>query len=340
MRIRRLLTVAASALALILLASACDTSPTAATVGSQRIKQTALNAQLKPLAGDRAYVSFAQSRGVSVAGAAPNTFSSEWVASVLSQMVTASALSQYVNGHGRQPDAATLDAARGLGAGLWGDLWYGFTPSWRNLLTQAYADQAQIEPLPSDLTDVRAAFDQHRADFFTQVCVRVIAVSVTDANGNIDFSASLVKAQEAVELYNISHSVSGAGINGGTVTCYSQSDFEQQPLPFIQGVRSLAPGRAQQPQRTPYGYSVLAVDSRQSETLTPEVQAVINVGLVLSSNQADTALNQVLARTRIRINPQYGTWQEGSSTQGPGVVPPTGPPAGLVASTPPQSIGG
>jgi hypothetical protein len=320
----------AAVLGVALVASACDTSPVAATVGSQQIKQTALNAQLRALSGDQTYVAAAESSGATVTGDSPGTWNSSWVADVLSTQVYSAAASQYVAKHGIQPGDDVLAAARGLGEALSGDVWLSFPASYRDQLTQLYADLAQVAPAPTDVAALMSVFDQYRADFFTEVCVRQQAFSVTGANGAIDFPASLAAAQAAV---------TGGGLQGGTLTCYSQAEFETQPKEFVHTVKALAPGQAQAPQRTEYGYSVLGVDSRQSEEFTPAVQAVLGLGV--NNGQAfNAALTHVLSQTRVQINPQYGTWQPASSSGPPQVVPPTGPADALAALTPTTTTGG
>ncbi|MBO0731902.1 MAG: peptidyl-prolyl cis-trans isomerase, partial [Acidimicrobiaceae bacterium] len=187
-------------------------------------------------------------------------------------------------------------------------------------------------PRPTDLATVRSAYEQYRADFFTQVCVRQQAFSITDASGAIDFRASLNAAQEAAVN-------GGAGLRGGTVTCYSQSELEAQSKEFAQAVKGLAPGHAGGLQRTAYGYSVLAVESRQSDGFTPAVQRVLGLG-TNNGQPFDAALTHVLSQTRVRINPQYGTWREASGGGPPQVTPPRGPADALAALTPNSPTGG
>lgn len=332
MRIRRLVAVAAASLAVALVTSGCDASPVAAHVESRQIKQAAVTAQLRALSADPGYVAAVKSGGSAVTGDSPGTWNSGWVASVLSTMVYASAASQYVARHNIQPGGDTLAAARGLGEALSGEVWQSFPAFYRDQLAELYADLAQVAPRPTDLATLRSAYSQYRADFFTQVCVRQQAFSITSASGAIDFPASLTAAQEAA--------TSGAtGISGGTLTCYSQSQLEAQSKEFAQAVKSLAPGHAGAPQRTAYGYSVLAVESRQSEGLTPAVQRVLGLGL--SNGQPfDAALTHVLSHTRVSINPQYGTWHAASAGSPQQVTPPSGPPAALAALPQSSSTGG
>ena len=108
-------------------ATACDSSPYAAKVNSQVIKQTALNAELRAWAGNSAYVAAFNnsnsSTGVTVAGDAPGTYSTTWVAGILGGMIDATVFRQRLAAIGTDaelrvstpPPARSTPSARSAG---------------------------------------------------------------------------------------------------------------------------------------------------------------------------------------------------------------------------------
>ncbi|MGH9114430.1 MAG: hypothetical protein ACRDWW_01235, partial [Acidimicrobiales bacterium] len=127
---RRLLAGAAALAALSLAASSCDSSPYAASVNSQVIRQTALNAELRALAGNTVYVSAVES-SVSIEGSAPGAYNKAWVATVLDEMIGAAVVHQHLAATGNLPGSSGLAAAR----------------------TDAEIDQVGWDSFPPDLRD-------------------------------------------------------------------------------------------------------------------------------------------------------------------------------------------
>ncbi len=91
--------------------TACDTSPYAAQVNSEVIKETALNSEIRAWAGNPTYVASYDSAnstqnggsGTSVVGAAAGTYSLPWVAMILSGMIEARIIHQHLNAAGDAP---------------------------------------------------------------------------------------------------------------------------------------------------------------------------------------------------------------------------------------------
>jgi hypothetical protein len=139
-RLRSTLVGLAAVLAVSLTATACDTSPYAAKVNSQVIHQAALNAELRAWSGNTAYVSSYNSSSTNgtVAGDAPGTFSTTWVATILDGMVVASVLGQHVVATGQPPSAATLAASRSVNQ-LAEVGWQEFRPAFREVLVARLA---------------------------------------------------------------------------------------------------------------------------------------------------------------------------------------------------------
>jgi hypothetical protein len=320
----RLLAATAAVVAVALGASACDSSPYAASINSHTIKQTALNAELQTLASTPAYVSAvdqsAQQQGNSttVAGSAPGTYNTTWVTSVLDNMIVGSALHQRLATTGSLPGPDWLAAARSVDEARYGTIWFQFPATYRDTQVQRDADHAMIEPTSVDLATLTSAYRQYQKYFFSRVCTRQIAVTASNPDGSVDYTNSLAKAIDTVG--RVDNGISGAG---GVVVCYGQPQLESQPLSFINTVMGLAPGQAAAPIRTSYGYQVLAVDSRAQLGLTPAVRRALSVALS-EGRVTDTPLIRLLTAAHVSINPQFGQW----SPKYLGVSPPAVPSAG------------
>lgn len=322
-RTRRFFALGAIAAAVSVAAAGCDSSPFAATVNGQVIKQTTLQAELRGRAANKAYVNAvdqagAQSGGTTVAGLSTASYSSAFAAGVLDQMVEGTAIHQYLTAHHALPSATAVAAARGVeevGAGAY---WQGFPTSIRDEFVTALAERAAIEPPPASTADARSAFMSHQANFFAQVCTRLVTVSVPAPSGGIDFAASKDKADQIQSAFNAGTGFTG----GGSVTCYTQAQLEAQSQDLFNGVLGLAPGQAASPVRTGYGYNVLAVVSRQMQNFTPGTAQVLAFALNSSTQNGYTpALVRVLQATRVKVNPTFGTWDPSQLTVQTSAVP-------------------
>jgi hypothetical protein len=300
----RLVAGVAALLVLSLSATACDTSPTAVVVNSQTIKQAALYSELHAWAANRAYVNVFNaayaspgSTGETVAGPDnPHTYSTAWVANILSGMVIASLIHQDSVSTGREPSATLVDAARAVSEIGRAPYWDQFSPTFRQILTTRLAEQAAISPVSVSTSTLQSLYTQYRTYFFGQVCLREAA------------AFSLAQAQ-----------IVAAGGVGGTVVCYDQAQFEQQPAAFQTEVRGLAVGATGSPLKTTFGYQVLTVTSRQVLGFGPAVQRALSVVYITAEGLSDPVLSSLLSKAHVKVNPAFGTWQ------GQQVTPPTQP---------------
>ena len=287
---------AAAVLAAVsLTASACDTSPYAAVANGRTIKQTALNAELGAWAGNKQYVnafdSANGSSGVNVAGFAPGTYNSGWVASILDNAVVAGLIHQHLSASHEAPDAATMQAARAVSE-ISQIGWSSFPPAFRNTLTMRLAEDATLTPTSVGSSTLQRVYQQYKPYFFSQVCLLEAA------------AFSLEQAQR----------LSAGGYPGGSQVCYSQTQFENQPADFSQAVMNLGLYQVSQPIKTRYGYQVVEVVSREVFGFTPQLQRVISVAIVNAQGSPNPAVDDLLASAKVKVNPQYGTWSQGQIT--------------------------
>jgi len=272
---------------------------------------------------------------LTVAGATGNTYSSGWTAYTLSAMVEGQIVAHAVAATGQEPTSDLYTAALGgleiENAGVTGTSGTGgvtqMPPTYQIELTQRLADHAELETPLSDAT-LQALYKTYQANFYTQVCVTQLSVSVVSRTGTVNFSASQAQAQ------TVAGQLASGGKPGGSVTCYTHEQLDQQPSPsLINTVVKLAPGQSTV-QRTPFGYQVTAVTSRASLPLDGPVAKVLTT-LEYDINQPsdDTVLRHLSADAKVRVDPGYGTWHPGSSSTLAGVVARSAPATAPVGSS-------
>jgi hypothetical protein len=316
-RLPRLLSAVAVAVGLSVAAGACDTSPYAAVVDGHVVRQTSLNVELRYLSDNTRYIAAItnSSSGATVTGAAPGTYSTAWTAHVLTGIVTADAVHRYLAAHHDLPGGAMLTAARTVNAANYQSLWTAFPAAYRATLAERTAELAQLETPSAPASQLASDYERFRNYFFRDVCVRTAAVSAaTDA-------AALAQAESLVARIDASKT-GAAHAQAGTVACYTPSQLETQGGKFMALVVGLPTGRAAPPQKTPYGYQVVAVVSRTTIPFAGDLQRALSA--VVTSNQPDATLDRVLAHARVKVNPAYGSWG-GSQAHGFAVIAPEPP---------------
>jgi hypothetical protein len=311
----RLVLGALAVAAVSLVASGCDTAPVAASVNGQLIKTTALNAELAQLAANPGYIAAVETAAGSISPE-PGTYTTGWTAHVLTGEVIAAAVHQYLARHHDLPDAEMLTAARTVEAADYSthNLWQAFPASYRTTLTERTAELATLEPPTAPTGRIDAAYRQFLPYFFSEVCVRQAAVTVTGTSGSVDYPASDAAARRLI----------ATGAPQGVVACYTPASFELQPTSFTDAVLALGVGQYAAPQRTTSGYEVLQVVSRRIIPLGGDLTRALSVALEAGANSP--VLDSVLARARVHVNPAYGTWV-GSARTGYAVRPPSVPSA-------------
>lgn len=281
---------------LSLATTGCDSSPVAARINTQVIKQAALDQELAYWAADKTYVSAFDSSnssnsggtGVTVAGAGPGTYNNTWVANILNNMVSAAAIRQSLTANNDLPDQAMTAAARSvLEFGQYG--WYSLPLSLRNSLTERLADQSQASAPTVSASNLKEAYQQYQQYFFTRVCV----------------------AQEIADTKYEALAAESAALPTDDIVCYGQTQFEAEPAAWRTAVLGTAVGLIAAPIATSDGYQIIQVVSRVRQGFNSSVQKVI--GTVLEAQvQADSQIAKILDAAHVQINPAYGTWRDGS----------------------------
>lgn len=331
---RRLLAVVAAVVVVAIGAAGCDTSPYAASVGSSVVRQTALQAELRDWTANPGFVKgFNQANaqsGITIAGNGPGTYSAPFSAFILDQRVDDVVVRQTLDARAEAPSAAALDAARGTLEIYYSTIWQGFSAAFRSYLVTELAQAALLEPTPADTSTLQAAFGGKRQYFFSRVCTREITVSVLGNKGGIDYPASQRKADQTIaQDYNQSPGTTTFPPNVGVITCYTQSQLEDQTPSLFNEVLGLAPGQAAAPRRTSDGYTILAVDSRTEQQFGPATASVLGFEINQDQSQAQgqglgayaPVLVRALAAAQVKVNPAFGTWNARQLQVQPSSVP-------------------
>jgi hypothetical protein len=281
-------------------ATGCDVAPYAVRVNDQVIRQTVVNAELRSWSGNSAYVtafdSSNGSSGLTVAGDAPGTYSTTWVANILDGIIQGAAVQQKLVATNNLPDEATVAAARSVGE-ISQVGWYEFSPEFREVLVQRLADEATFTPPSVPTSTLTGVYEHYQSYFFTQVC------TLQDSAPTLDEAKALA----------------ASGLPNGTPGCYDQVQFEAQPAPFRSAVQATAVGKVAAPIQTSYGYQVVKVVSRAEQGFTSQVQRVLSVAINSTEGTPNTTIDGLLSHTRVQLNPMYGTWKNSAVT--PPAVP-------------------
>jgi hypothetical protein len=308
--VKRLLRILAGSVAFVTASiglTACDTSPYAAVVNSQVIKEAALDTELHYWAADRQYVSAYDSAGessqaasqgecVTVVGAARGTYCSIWVSDILQQMIEAAAIHQHLVATGGLPGRALLAAARAVREISVGG-WDAFPASFRQTLTARLADQAALSAPDVAAATLLQVYDQYKPYFFTRICV----------------AQSNAATQAAAE------SIAASGADNGARVCYDQVQLEGQPPAFATAVMDTAAGETSAPVRLGAGYVVLRVVSRVDQPYSQAVRQVLSAAIDLARGSSEPAVTRLLDAAHVQVNLAYGTWQAGQ------LIPPQTP---------------
>jgi hypothetical protein len=301
--LRNLLAGGAALIALSLSATACDTSPYAARVNSQTIRQTALNVELREWSSSRDYVnavdSSTSSGGVTVSGQAPGTYSTKWVSGVLGGMIAATIFRQQLDATGQVPSPGVDAAANSVNA-ISQIGWDQFSPEFRQTLVARLSDESLLTPPSVPASTLRPVYDRYAPYFFNQICtVQSSAFSKAEADA-----------------------IQASGVPNGHPECYDQDAFTAQPASFQNAVLGVAVGKTAPLIPTLYGYLVVKVVSRTDQGFTADVQRVLSTAVLSAQGSPNPTLNALVAKAHVQVNPAYGSWQ---SSQ---IVPPAAPSAG------------
>jgi parvulin-like peptidyl-prolyl isomerase len=338
---------------------ACNAaSPYAVVVNGTTITRGQLDTELNNAAHSSTYLQRLQSQGAQVQGTAPGTFTQDFVATMLNELIRYSLIHQKLAVQHQLPTADEANKARTVaGQQVFVDqqgksYFSQFSPNYQTTLAERRAEVQKLATTLSTPSAEQTYYDGHKGQFATEVCVRHILLAKKDAKGAVDFPASLAQAQQvksqlvgdsnfAAVAKQYSQDNQGAGSSaatGGNLAggaadgCLSANDLNQLVAPFVRAVATLPIGQVSSPVQTQFGYHLIEVTSRQIPPYGPSVQQSVSQSLFLDFLQG------AVTNAKVKLNPQFGTLDRAIPTNGP-VLPPAGPKLPGSTTTTPTTPG-
>jgi len=159
-----------------------------------------------------------------------------------------------------------------------------------------------LDPIGEE--DIQVAYDELLPAFST-VCARHILVATEEeANAVID---RLDGGEEFADLAAELSTDTGSGAAGGDLGCLTADNYV---VPFAEATIAANIGEVTGPVESDYGFHVLIVDSRETQSLE---DVRVNLEASLVSQQAndlfDAWIYESLGAAEIIVTERYGTWQ-------------------------------
>ncbi len=331
--------LAAGALALGLIASACSSVVTdAATVNSSSIRQRDFEAQLQAFANNAAYQSTVSDQGgPSVLGpGGKGTVSMEFTGRVLGLDIQFELLRQEADERDIIPTAVHRQRAEEQAKAFFAPaeqadvVWNAFPASFRDDLAKDLSyvialQEAVGSAAALDDAALRKVYDED-PDRFGLLCAQHILLE-TEAEAE-DVLTQLEAGADFAELATSTSTDPSAAENAGKL-------YEGDECPtaaatfdgdFVTGALSVPVGQLTRPVKTQFGYHVILVDKLTVQPFDDVKDAVEQY----ATQRASTAFSDLLseaAKGDITVNPRYGSWDAATLE----VVPPGSSPSTTAA---------
>jgi parvulin-like peptidyl-prolyl isomerase len=324
-RLRR--SLGALLVSLALVSTACARGSYAAKVGGHRISEAELENELRSIAGNERYLALVEEhQGIKVRGEGAGTFDAAFTALALTRQIyyrlVESELDRRNLGVGReQLQAAQLDVIQQLqGEEVFG----AFPRSYQEELVRREAELDVLTLAVNDVRDPEAAarryYDEHPQEF-ARACARHILVP--DQAKADEIKRRLDAGEGFEQLARAESKDPGSAADGGFLGC--ELGVESGFVPeFILAVLNQPVGAMGAPVRTQFGFHLVKVDSRQVPPYEGDIPALALSKLTAAGEQkVQDLLRELIAKTRIEVNPRYGQFEKES--RAPGVRPPEAP---------------
>lgn len=322
---------------LAVLASGCGTvkDNPAATINGTGITVESVQDELSTIRDNKAYrTALEESYGAKLAGVGKGTFDSAFVAQLLSLRVYYELLEQSLAEQGvkvsASDDSKALATVQQQLASLGKGVTKAFPTEYRKRLAhqQALIEKAQDEAQNGDIA--ARYFAAHRSEF-TQACVSHILVTKEGRSpAEAETLAAQLKAQldggaDFATLAKASSEDPGSKDTGGDLDCGAKGRFVPA---FEEEVFSLPVGDVSEPVMTEFGYHLILVRTRSTAKLDDVRQDVGQKAL-------DSYLLELTCgkRTKVTINPRYGSWDKAACEGKQGLARVAAPPAPRTETT-------
>ncbi len=344
----RIAIVISGVLGISLLLSACNPSPSAATVEGHVITVSNVNSYLSEAANS----SYAQCEldlrlggTIPVLGTGHQTVSPDLSAEILTSLIEQKIIDNYLSGKGIKVTPSGISMARsdlaaeltatststgqtgaptGSPCGISGAQLLGKLPA--RYLNQQVSLQAALEKFieveghfSASTAEAKSFYNKNPQDFAV-ACLNAIEVSSQTVATSI--SQQIAKGTSFVSLAKKYAPNPSVAASGGSIGCISTSSIPPQ---ISSAIGTLPVGGVTQPlQQTSPGaapvWVILQVASR-SETPFNQVESSIRLQLISNHSQIlSTQLPPVLEAASVSLNPMYGSWSPKA-----GITPPKTP---------------
>jgi hypothetical protein len=299
---------AATALALALVAAGCGgaATPAAARVGDRTIERSDFEDELATLLDNDVLREQAFGADAST-DSLPAQVTSGW----LENLVYQSIVDAEVEARGLEPTDDDRAAALSIVEGSFGaEALASFSEEFRTTLVER---AARVEALRRDLEgpeptddDVRAYFDEHRADYEAE-CPSNTEVShiLVETEGEADaVVAELAGGAEFADLAAQRSTDPGSAPQGGSLGCYTPGTFVPE---FEAGVEAAQPGVPTAPVESSFGFHVILVEAPYVtfDNFESRVRADLEAE---AGDRLFTLLQERIADLDVEIDRRYGTW--------------------------------
>jgi len=326
---------------LAMAAASCGSiSSYAAKVDGKTISQSSLNTELNDIAANGPYLKLVETRQ-QVKGTGADTFDAAFTALALTRQIYYQLIGAELGKRKLSVTAADLAAARDtVVSQLQGeDVFKAFPKSYQDELVRRQAD---LDLLTLSLTGAtgtvdsaaRAYYDAHK-DEFSKACVSHILLP-TQAKAD-EVKARLDKGEDFVAVAKTESQDSASAVKGGELGCDVTQDTGYV-AEFLLAVFNQPVGAVGTPVQTQFGFHLIKVTSRTQQAYDSVKSQVRTKLTTTGQEKLLTWLHDSVAKSKIEINPRYGTFDK--QAESPGVVPPARPtdtssvPAGIATSVP------
>jgi parvulin-like peptidyl-prolyl isomerase len=291
----------------------------AAKVNGTPISQQDLQGELEAIQGNERYLEqvelgIAQHGGGRVRGEGQGTFDTVFVARVLNVRIGYELIRQELRRRKLKVGAEDLVQARQEAVESAGgpELFQAFPTPYREELVRRRAEVAVLQRALGDQeidpAEVQAYFEQNPAQF-SQVCARHILVDTqqkaAELKGRIAGGEDFAAVARAESKDNQGEGGGSAG-QGGALGCITQEESDQLVREFADAMTGLQPGQLSDPVQTQFGFHIIEVTERRSQSLeeaTPQIRQRLEQQ---SAGVIGEFVQQAMATAKVVVNPRYG----------------------------------
>ena len=321
--LRQLPLLAAAGIGVSLAVSACNpVTPYAAVVNGTVISQSAVTGEAAAIQSDPA-----QASGLKIQGAGPGTYSTSFLAKVLTRQIDFVVVEQALARRHLDVTSGDLTAARAdLLNGLYTPAQLARFPGWyRSELIRRQADEtklfAAVAHADVSAGAVAAYYAAHRDDFLT-VCGARIVVSTPAAAAQVESDLAKGASFEAEAAAKSQDTQTSS--QGGQLGCAPGLAYQQSFGPLVGlAVETRPVGVALPAIAQPEGLTIFEVLSRSTPAPATALSTVRSYLVSSGQSAAGTLINTGLVHSSITVDARFGRWTTAKGQDQ--VVPPAAP---------------